>query len=208
MLDRLLAIIKYVNTIIGWPGWTIILFFLSLPVVWGPVRMPRLVFGKATDETGEDFLVWWHIPVSINPRFWQRYELNNCSVHLVVMESGQIISEFPMCWQTSKGPELVINLERTKRYLIPIAIRSIKGNTYEVFVDKHRKITFQLPSHSPIFTTSDVILEDKTKIDLINKDCIIRLHIRRKGRVIKRSRYCVLSVPPATWDNRQFHLRN
>jgi hypothetical protein len=170
-----------------------------------------ILFWNPENGSGDDSRVWWRIPVSLHPHLWNWQWVDDCSVRLVILRSGSVQEEHEMCWQTSEGPRRVANLEPNTIYSVPVVIRSVRGESDPVVAGANRGIYFSLPTHSPIVTNADVMLERKIPTtSLSNKDYVMQLEIRRQGSVIKKSQLYVLHVPPSSQDNRHFslHLRS
>ncbi|MGH7772184.1 MAG: hypothetical protein ACREQA_08080 [Candidatus Binatia bacterium] len=174
---------------------------------WSIARMPPICFGKPRDAAEQDFFSWWHIPVQIEPGFFHSSYIDNCTVSVVLLKHGKVKQRADLCWQTDEGPRMVIDLERKRTEIVPVAIRSVLGQDFGVFPDSQRLPPFILPSHAAILTDSAVLLEGEISLPgLANRDYVLRLEIRREGKVIKKSNYYVLTVPDSSADNKSFDL--
>ena len=83
-------------------------------------------FWPARDIANETFLTWWHSPVEIKPRFFQRKSVADCAISAYVHGGGggTIVYEIALCWETADGPQTTVRLEGNRKYFVPVTLRS------------------------------------------------------------------------------------
>jgi hypothetical protein len=125
----------------------------GIPGLWGLLRSrsPTPHFGAPRQQSKEDDLSWWHIPVSIGLRApWHRRSIEHCTVHLVSTDGAGLPIKLRWRLGNSKAGMPEANLEYGRTLLVPVVARRETGDRVAVVTNEtflvDRKAKWRLPS--------------------------------------------------------------
>jgi hypothetical protein len=170
---------------------------------------PRL--GEPQQQAAEAYLSWWHVPVSLPRRRWQRHRDSELSRARLIVEGTNV--SLAMAFSGGPEPEEVVTLHigEEPRW-IPVAIRSLHEG--DVSASPLRAYPRFHVAERWVHLTDLLTIrggrigEDLYREQQLESDATypLRIEITSRGEVITHQRY-VLTVPKPEEDNRQFVLR-
>jgi len=182
-----------------------LLSFLAglIPVSW---TMPKVFLGSPQQGATEQFLSWWHVPVSVQKqRFWEQGGFENCRAELRIAALEVPTQVVKLLWPTIRGP-----VDRSALHLgeesktIPIIMRSTV--TVNVSGDPVRLPPFLLPAYMARISDENAFIHRTRFTDMPKGNHLVTLRILSGPDTLAERSYN-LQVPEIGADNTDFILR-
>lgn len=168
--------------------------------------MPKTIFGQPENIVDQEFLTWWHLPVQINPGFFQRKSISNCSISAYIHGGGvgTIVAEVDLCWRTATGPQRTLTMQRDRKYLAPVSLRSTHWTSYTVDLDDPQRLSFVVPPRMVFLCDRRMMLAGYVPMKGLINDYHFSFRLSRLGRTVAKSGLYKLIVPFESSENSKF----
>jgi hypothetical protein len=185
-------------------GALVVLLAILVGFFW--FRTPVIFFGRPKDLSDQEFLSWWHLSVEIKPRFFQRKLIRDCAISAYIHGGGvgTIVSEVDLCWETEDGPHKTANIERNRKYFVPVSLRSTYWTTYSVEVNRKTGLLVAVPPRIAFFCDQRMMLAGRLPMHGLSNEYYLSFRVQKSGKTLQRSPLYKLGVPFPRAENSEF----
>jgi hypothetical protein len=190
--------------LLTWKVAAVVIALVSMFGVWRWFRMPRIIFGQPENIGGQKFFIWWHLPIEIRALFFQRKSIEDSSISVYVHGGGvgTIVREVKLCWRSADGPRRTLTIERRKKHVVPVSLRSTHWTRYTV--DLNHGLSLTVPPRIALLCDQSMMLAGRIPMNGLANEYYFSFRVSRSNKTLGTSGLYKLVVPFPSSNNSEF----